>query len=118
MLQMEHMDLIMIIQQDILKNNNKGQQTSTAETNITLTNSVENGDLVIYYEVGSESPYDKFTLTIGGKVVVNEISGVQKGSYVCPALSNGTIINLKYYKDNSNDKNGDYARVKPKKQVK
>lgn len=97
------------------ENNNKSQQTSTAETNITLTNSVENGDLVIYYEVGSESTYDKFTLTIGGKVVVNEISGVQKGSYVCPALSNGTIINLKYYKDDSNDKNGDYARVKLQK---
>ena len=97
------------------ENNNKGQQSTTAETNITLTNSVENGDLVIYYEVGSESNYDKFTLTIGGTVVVNAISGIQKGSYICPALTSGTIINLKYYKDNSNDNNGDYARVKLQK---
>ena len=68
--------------------------------------------MIIHYEVGSESDYDKFTLTIGGQIVVNEISGVQKGSYICSALANGTIIKLKYYKDNSNDNNGDYARVK------
>lgn len=94
------------------ENNNKGQSTTTAETNITLTSAIESGDLIIHYEVGSESDYDKFTLTIGDQIVVNEISGVQKGSYICSALANGTIIKLKYYKDNSNDNNGDYARVK------
>lgn len=97
------------------ENNNKGQASSTAETNVTLSSDTTAGDLIISYKVGSEASFDKFTLTVGGEVVVSEISGIQEGSYICPALSSGTIINLKYTKDGSSDSNGDYVKVKLQK---
>lgn len=92
--------------------NNIGQDSTVAETNVTITSNIPSGDLVIYYDVGSESGYDKFTLTVSGKIIVSNVSGTVKGSYICPELTNGTIINLKYSKDTSQGSNGDRVIVK------
>ncbi len=92
-----------------LVTSNKNRNNSFSETTIKL-NSQQNIFLSFDYAVSSESRYDKLTIEVDGKTVVNAISGVESASFprtLLEANESGHTIKLYYKKDSSGDGNDD-----------
>ena len=89
---------------------NQGQSNSASSNIYSITASA--GDVLTFdWEVSSESNYDKFIVTLDGTEILSK-SGVLSGTYQHTFNSSGnhTMV-VKYTKDGSLDKNGDYAKV-------
>lgn len=96
-----------------LQSSNKGRKKTDSYTTITIgSGGLTDVDLTFDYKVSSESTYDKLTITLDGKTIVNGISGVQNGSYkgVLSHYSSHTLV-LSYTKDESGDYNDDRAYI-------
>lgn len=96
-------------------NGNKGVQSSTSSHKLTFTTSSE-GTLTFDYSVGSESNYDKLTITINDgtttTTLVSAISGTSSGSKeVALTADTSYTLTATYTKDGSGDKNGDTATI-------
>ena len=92
-----------------LVTSNKNRNNSYSETTIKL-NSQQNIFLSFDYAVSSESRYDKLTIWVDGKTVVNAISGKESASFprtLLEANESGHTITLKYIKDSSGNGNDD-----------
>ncbi len=79
---------------------NGGIDSSTATTTLTCTSG---GTYKFSYYYKTEASYDKVTLTVGGNIVLNAVSGSSSltttGTY---SLSSGSTIVMTYAKDGSN----------------
>ena len=85
--------------------------TNTAHSSTSSTTYVlvvgAGSTLTFDWEVGSESNYDWFTVTLDGSEKIKK-SGSQSGSYTCEFATAGThTLVAKYTKDSSNSYNGD-----------
>lgn len=89
-------------------NSNSGISSSTATTTLTAKQPMV---ISIAYDYGSESSYDKITLTIAGTTKLSAVSGTGSGTYSA-TLSTGQTIVMKYTKDGSVNSNGDYSKFK------
>lgn len=93
-----------------LRSTNYHVQSSTSQTNITITTQ-SSCRFSFNYAVSSEEDCDELTITIDGSTIVNTISGKDSNTY------NGTLgtgthsLVLKYSKDGSSDYNDDRAYV-------
>lgn len=56
------------------KTNNQGNNSTTASASWSIS-ATTTGTLTVSYKVGSESNYDKLTVTVNGTTVANAISG-------------------------------------------
>ena len=67
--------------------------------------------LTFDWEVGSESNYDWFTVTLDGSEKIKK-SGSQSGSYTCEFATAAThTLVAQYTKDDSKNDNGDYGKI-------
>ena len=67
--------------------------------------------LTFDWEVGSESNYDWFTITLDGNEMVKK-SGVDSGTYTYEFTAPGThTLVAQYTKDDSKNDNGDYGKI-------
>ena len=89
--------------------------TNTAHSSTSSTTYVlvvgAGSTLTFDWEVGSESNYDWFTVTLDGSEKIKK-SGSQSGNYACEFATAGThTLVAKYTKDSSNSYNGDYGKI-------
>ena len=89
---------------------NEGQGSTTSSNIYTITASA--GDILTFdWLVSSESNYDWLTVTLNGSEILKR-SGEYSGTYQHTFTSSGTyLMTVSYTKDESNDRNGDYAKV-------
>jgi len=91
--------------------NNQGKASSTATTTWTI-DIPQVVEYSLRYKVSSEDKYDKFTLTLDGTTIANEIAGNGDELTYSVTLAEGShTIVATYSKDNSQDKNSDCAYV-------
>ena len=92
--------------------NNNSQNSTIASSQWTLTVPA-NTEYTITYTVSSESNYDKLTLTLKDKIIVNGISGEQTGSYTIKTGAQEEHYSLKatYSKDSSGSIGDDRATI-------
>ena len=99
------------------KSGNYNVNSSTGSSTITFTPTTD-CSLSFDYGVGSETNFDKLTITLNdgitGNVLVNAISGSKTGSITNQALTGGTtyVLTLKYVKDSSNHTSPDIGYIK------
>ena len=89
---------------------NEGQGSTTSSNIYTITASA--GDILTFdWLVSSESNYDWLTVTLNGSEILKR-SGEYSGTYQHTFTSSGTyLMAVSYTKDESDDRNGDYAKV-------
>ncbi len=91
------------------------KSTNTAHSSTSSTTYVlvvgAGSTLTFDWEVGSESNYDWFIVTLDGSEKIKK-SGNQSGNYTCEFATAGThTLVAKYTKDSSNSYNGDYGKI-------
>lgn len=84
--------------------NNKGVNSSTASTTLTAKMDMT---VSFTYSWGTESGYDKFTLTVAGTTIQNAVSGTLTTKTYSGSLKKGQTIYFSYTKDSSSSNNGD-----------
>ena len=84
--------------------NNGGQKSTTATTELIAKT---NMDITFKYSYSSEANYDKFTLTVAGRVIENAVSGSTTTKSYNGSLTVGQSIIFEYAKDTSTDNNDD-----------
>lgn len=87
------------------KSNNGGVGGSTAQAILTA---LQDCTVTYTYNYGTEANYDKFTLTVNGTIIHNNVSGAGTARTRTDTLTKGQKIVFKYTKDKSVDSNGDY----------
>ena len=92
-------------------NSGKGSVTASATLKVSVASA---GTLKLWYKVGSEANYDKYTVKVNGTTVANAISGeVDWTEYDVTCVAGDEItVAVSYSKDSSGDKNGDTAYIK------
>ena len=92
--------------------NNNSQNYTSASSQWALTVPA-NTEYTITYTVSSESGYDKLTVTLNDKIIVNGISGEQTGSYTIRTGAQEEHYSLKatYSKDSSGSIGDDRATI-------
>lgn len=93
----------------LYKSNNKGRNSTTAQSTWKAKKRIKG--LSFSYKVSSESNYDKYTVTVGGTTVANNISGNGTTKIYTGSLSSGASIVLKYVKDSSNGSYDDCGSI-------
>jgi hypothetical protein len=88
------------------KSSNGGVGGSTAQATLTA---LQDCTVTYTYNYGTEQNYDKFTLTVKGTTIHNNISGAGTAKTRTDTLTKGQQIVFKYIKDGSVDNNGDYV---------
>ncbi len=80
-----------------------GMNSSSAIDTLTLTPQYEYPYMLFFdWAVSSEGGCDKYTVAVGDNVIVNNVSGVNSGSFASPdSISGITKIALNYSKDGS-----------------
>lgn len=73
----------------VFTSNNAGVKSSTAKTTLTALTDM---DVSFTYSYSSETNYDKFTLTVGGTVVENAVSGSTVTKTHSATLAQGQTI--------------------------
>lgn len=89
----------------VFTTNNAGINRSTATTTLTALIDIEK--ISFGYTYSSEANYDKFTLTVGGEIIENAVSGATTVKSYTGSLLAGDNIVFTYAKDSSSSKNGD-----------
>lgn len=87
------------------KSNNKGVVNSTS---LAILTALQDCTVTYTYNYGTEQNYDKFSLTVKGTTIHNNVSGVGTARTRTDTLTKGQTIVFKYTKDGSVDSNGDY----------
>ena len=87
-------------------NNLKGLNSTTATTTLKAKLDM---NIIFTYGFSSEANYDKFYITIGGKKILDGGSGATTNYIYNGIVKKNEIIEFKYSKDGSNDKNLDHA---------
>ena len=92
--------------------NNNSQNSTSASSQWTLTVPA-NTEYTITYTVSSEGGYDKLTVTLNDKIIVNGISGEQTGSYTIRTGAKEEQYSLRatYSKDGSGSSGNDQATI-------
>ena len=92
--------------------NNNSKDSTNAISCWTLTVPA-NTEYTITYTVSSESRYDKLRVTLNDKIIVNDISGEQTGSYTIRTGAQEEQYSLKaiYSKDGSGSRGDDQATI-------
>ncbi len=98
---------------NVWKSDNTGVGSTTAQATFEITASSA-GTLKVWYKVGSEANYDKFTVRVNNTTVANSISGdIDWAAYEVAYTTGSTVtVSVSYVKDGSGDRNGDTAYVK------
>lgn len=98
---------------NVWKSDNAGKNSVTANATLKIS-VITAGTLKLWYKVGSEANYDKYTVKVNGTTIANAISGeVDWTEYDITCNANDEItVSVSYSKDGSGDKNGDTAYVK------
>lgn len=84
--------------------NNAGKKSSVATTGLIAKVDM---DIEFMYSYSTEQKYDKFTLTVAGKVVEDGVSGATTTKFYEGSLKAGQSIIFEYTKDTSTDSNDD-----------
>ena len=92
--------------------NNQGKKKTEAITTIKFTPN-KNGKLIFNWKVDSENNYDKLTIKLNDKTLVNGISGNNVSGSIKEDIIKNTnyTLTLSYIKDNSVDKYTDTASI-------
>lgn len=98
---------------NVWKSDNKGKNNVKSVAAFKITVETE-GLLKIWYKVGSEETYDKYTVKVNNTNVATGISGIVDWTEYDVNCNAGdeVTVNVTYAKDNSGNKNGDTAYVK------
>lgn len=88
---------------------NGGVNSSTATSTWTALQDIKN--ISFTYSYSSESNYDKFTLTVAGNTIVNNVSGSTTIKTWSGDILTGESIVLKYTKDSSANSNDDKCKI-------
>ena len=91
-------------------NQSMGSTTCNGDWTVTIATA---GTLKVRYKVGSESIYDKLTVTVDGTTVASAISGTVDWTEHEVSCTAGQVVRVTaaYSKDSSGDQNGDTAYV-------
>lgn len=93
-----------------LRSTNYHVASSTSSSTITISNS-SSCTFSFNYAVSSEANYDKLTITLDGRTIVNAISGTNSSIYSTTLDSGSHTLVLKYSKDDLSNSNDDRAYV-------
>lgn len=88
---------------------NQGAHSTTAKSTWTAKKQIKK--LTFSYKVSSESNYDKYSITVGGTIVANNISGNGSNQTYSGSLSSGGAIVLQYSKDGSTSSYDDCGTI-------
>lgn len=88
----------------MLQSGNKGKAYSTSTLTLTFTADTH---FSFEYKVSTEEKYDKVTITHGGSVLVNGVSGEIDWSTVELDAAAGDVLTVAYKKDSGGDKGDD-----------
>ena len=90
--------------QEVLLSGSAGKSHSTSTLTLTFT---EDSHLSFAYKVSSEARYDKCTIRLGDKILVNGESGEQDWKGLEVDAKKGDKLTVEYKKDSSGDQNDD-----------
>ena len=90
--------------QEVLLSGSAGKSHSTSTLTLTFT---EDSHLSFAYKVSSEARYDKCTIKLGSKILVDGESGEQDWKDLGVDAKKGDKLTVEYKKDSSGDKNDD-----------